>query len=401
MAAEDVERIAQSVVEVGGSYEFIIGTWGQLHFGDKHVGKCLIASIPVSDIKKSKGVHVSIIGPSGTGKSDCLDKAFEVMPKGSYYDGDMTPQALYYDEDGIIAPGTIIGIDDIVWGDALGASVKKITSRFQKVAGKISVKEGKTVSEETAERLTFWVTQVDLQADEQIRDRFLMPEVDSSPKHIEEVKDYMKLLDEGKEINLDDIHEQVLICREIVSIIRQNAPFDVVIPFSRRIQDNGGLRGYSMFKDMIKAFAVFRFMIRERDGKGRIIATEEDFNDAKEILEGIGGISRDKFGSNERAILKAIIDNGNSATYKVISLSTGIDEQYVRDLIKGKGKDAQQRNGLISKCKGKLSIDYSGKAHKLRLDPSFNLQAGLMKVSLKPEETEIKILSKEKSAAAA
>lgn len=380
----DYEDAAKEILEHGLAFGYMYDTWQSLHIGDSHVGKCLISTIPQSSMLNSKGVHVSIAGEGGKGKSDCQDKALELIPDEYKFAGDITPQALFYSGE-FIHPGMIICIDDILWNDGFGNSIKKITSYFQKDTKKATVKSCDGACGVAPERLTFWVSQVDMQADEQIRDRFILVEVDNSPEHNAEVLSFMGRQASGRAPTEYDLKDRIRICQDIVRLIRREEPFNVVVPFAERIAFTGDPRAFRMFLDIIKAFTVFRYPIRDIDAKVRLVATEEDFKDAAELYEAMGGIDRDKFSKRELKVLQAIRDNGNSATYVEIGEAIGEGYQTVRNIILGRRDNPQQSYGLAEKCGGKMTLKDS-RPVKIHLDPAFTFR-GFSVELVKREET--------------
>ena len=205
-----------------------------------------------------------------------------------------------------------------------------------------------------------------MQADEQIRDRFIIVDIEGSKERIEKVKEFMNKSDRGDGIRSSELDMRIKVCQDIVRILREQGIIEVIIPFADRVKTSGNLRAHRMFMDLVKSFTIFDFMNREKDDKSRLIAIEDDFYRAKEIFDGIGGTSSTKYTSKEREILQSIIDNGYRASIAEVSRRTGINENYLRDIIFGRGKDQQQKHGLISKCSA-LSYDREMKPYKLIL----------------------------------
>ena len=380
----DYEDAAKDLLEHGPAFDYMYDTWQSLHIGDSHVGKCLISTIPQSSILNSKGVHVSIAGEGGRGKSDCLHKALVLIPSNRKFAGDVTPMALFYQNEAIHA-NMIVAIDDIAWGEGFGGSIKKITSDFQNETKKATVKSGEGACGAAPERLTFWCTQVDMQADEQIRDRFILVEVDNSPEHNAEVISFMRMQAAGTKPTEIDLEERISICQDIVRLILDQDPFNVVVPFAERIAFTGDPRAFRMFVDIIRAFAVFRYPIREVDERGRLVATIEDFEDAAELYRAMGGIDRDKFTQREIKVLKAIEDCGYVATYAEIEKAIGEGYQTVRNILHGRRDNPQQSFGLVEKCSGKMWTEGS-RPVKIHLDPAFTFR-GFSVELVKREET--------------
>ncbi len=365
---------AKSMLEMGLAYDYVYDTWAAMHWGDEFLGRALIATIPIGSLKGAQGCHICVVGEAGIGKSHSQDCAIKLIPPEYKFNGTITPQSLYYSSY-IIKTGSIINIDDLVWSDDLGATIKKITSIFSGQTEKLSVNNGEAIREKAVERPTFWISQVEMQADEQIRDRFIVVDIEGGKEKIEEVKEFMNRVDKGDGIGSTELDERIGVCQDIVRALREQGVIEVIIPFADRIRTSGNLRAHRMFMDLVKAFAIFDFMNRERDAKGRLIAIEDDFCRAKQIFDGIGGASANKYTSKERDILQSIIDNGYRASITEVSSRTGLSENYVRDIVFGRGKDQQQKHGLLSKC-SVLSYDRSIRPYQLRLGKDVNLGPG-------------------------
>lgn len=373
----DYEDAAKDLLDHGMAFEYIYDTWQCLHTGDGSIGKCLLATVPQAFIVKSNGVHVSVIGEGGWGKSHSVDMMLELMPEERAFDKSVTPQTLLYKPDGL-KEGSIISIDDMVWTTDVGVTVKRITSRFQKEHSRSTVLNGESKTLKAPARLTFWCSQVAMQADEQLRDRFILVETNESSDHRGTVIEDMKKRLACKAPTIADMSESVRICQEIVRAIMNSRPFDVVIPYAERIDIVADPRALNMFGDIIRAFAVFRYPIREVDEKGRLVATVEDFEDAAELYRAMGGIDRDKFSQKEAKVIQAIINRGGSATYKEIASDTGISYQIVREILWGKKTGD---HGLGVKCKGSLDMDRSRQPYKVVIVGGINFGSNYVRLA--------------------
>jgi len=373
----DYADAAKDLLDHGMAFEYMYDTWQRSHTGDSYIGKCLLATVPQAYIVKSNGIHVSVIGEGGWGKSHSVDMMLELMPEERAFDKSVTPQTLLYKPDGL-KEGSIIAIDDMVWNNDVGVTVKRITSRFQKEHSRSTVVNGESKTLKAPARLTFWVSQVAMQADEQLRDRFILVETGESADHRETVIEDMKKRLACKAPTIADMSESVKICQEIVRAIMHSGPFDVVIPYAQQIDIVADPRALNMFGDIIKAFTVFRYPIREVDEKGRLIATVEDFEDAAELYRAMGGIDRDKFTQREANILQSIINRGGTATYKDISTDTGISYQIVREILWGKKTGD---HGLAAKCKGSLYMDKSKQPYKMVIVGGINFGSNYVRLA--------------------
>lgn len=151
-----------------------------------------------------------------------------------------------------------------MWSDSLGATIKKITSVFSNQVQKLSVNNGEAILESAVERPTFWISQVEMQADEQIRDRFIIVDIEGSKERIEEVKEFMNRNDRGDGISSSELDMKIEVCQNIVRILREQGVIEVVIPFADRIKTSGNLRAHRMFMDLVKSFTIFDFMNRKK-----------------------------------------------------------------------------------------------------------------------------------------
>jgi hypothetical protein len=240
----------------------------------------------------------------------------------------------------------------------------------------------KSKFEKTPERLTFWVTSVDSQADEQLRDRFLLKELNDSPARIAEIKDYMKRSAKGDE-ETQLSKEHIEMCQDLICEMRKAAGdgWEVVIPFADRIDIVGDTRPLRIFLDMVMGFAAFNYKSREKDDKGRLIATVEDYYLASQIYEDFGGHSADKYSEAEKKVLKAIIDSGYKATTSQILKKAEISGGRLSQIMYGKGD--KEKFGLLYKCKGLDVRGQVGGTKTYILPENFEIEKGNNAVTLR------------------
>jgi hypothetical protein len=351
---------ARKIAEAGETFEYIFKTWQRRHTGDAPLGKSLLFSLGSQSISNSKGIHVLATGEGGYGKSDGITKMGGLVYPGYWKNGDVTPQSLYYC--GPEMPDSVVvGLEDVVWDSKLGISVKRITSEFQDGGSKTTTIDMRGENVQTAKRIAFWASCADNEADEQLRDRFLMYSVKSDPKRRQEIIKHMQAQDEGDQLPEDNGFE-TMVCQALTYDLKKQL-FRVKIPFASKIEFEGDPRAYAIFGDMIKSSAVFRYRKRETDGAGRLIATEEDYENAKELYIELGGHDRDKYSEPELKVLKAIITNGGEATQAEIQNWSGLSPGRVSDILNGRGKEG---HGLLYKCKDLVVEEGRPKRYKLR-----------------------------------
>jgi hypothetical protein len=354
---EGISNEAQVLIDSGKGYEYIYQVWQKRVKGNEYLGKALILSRAVQSCLNSKGIHIYAHGKHGSGKSEGMEKMIELVPSEYKMDEDISPLAIHYaSKNGMLIEGTTLLIDEMIWSDALGGIIKRVITRFQKGAGHLTVIDGEPVLARTQPRLAIWTNSADLQADEQLRDRFLDEPIDEGDGQVAAIIEFLKTRD-TLPVSSEDIDRETAICQDIIRDIASKT-FIVSVPFALRIKiaPSEGTRGYNIFSDLVKGFAILRYKQRQTNDQGQLIAIEDDFNSAKDVYEGSKGHSEQSYTTSEQKVLQAIIDHDYKATYKEIKDATGLSEGRIKDIVNGRGKDEQKRHGLRYKCP-QLEVD--------------------------------------------
>lgn len=398
----DVAEDAQQIINAGEAYEHIYKIWQKRVKGNEYLGKALLVSRGVQSCLNTKGLHVYAHGKHGHGKSEGMEKMIELVPPEFRMDEDVSPLAIHYaSKNDMLLPGTTILIDEMIWNDSLAGVIKRVITRFQKGAGHLTVIDGDTVLVRTKPRLAIWTNSADLQADEQLRDRFLDEPIAEGEGHVKTIIEFQKVRDTLPESS-EETARETAVCQAILRDLAGKL-FTVKIPFATRINiaASEGTRGYNIFSDLVKGLAAMRYAQRETNDQGQLLATEADFKDAKDIYEGSKGHSEEHYATAETKVLQAIIDHGYKALYKDIKNLTGMSEGRIKDIVNGRGKDEQKRHGLRYKCsqldvntvdistviKGTYSDRVTTHPVELSLPASFSLADGVRQnlVSLDPD----------------
>ena len=157
-----------------------------------------------------------------------------------------------------------------------------------------------------------------------------------------EILRYMMARDDGDQ-KPEESDFETKVCQALTFDLKQKL-FNVKIPFASKIKFDGDPRAYGMFSDMIKSSAVFRHLKREKDDAGQLIATIEDFENAKSLYVEIDGHDRDKYTDAELRVLNAIVANDGVATQAAIQEGSKLSSGRVSDILNGRGK---QGHGLL------------------------------------------------------
>jgi hypothetical protein len=351
---EDVLAEAEKIVSAGRAFEYLYETWQSRHLGDERVGKALLGGFGAQRCSSTEGIHIQVNGPREAGKSHAVETATDLLPPRLVMSGSMSNMVLFYNAENA-PPGAAVSIDDITYTEAFGAVQKRCTTGFQTGATHRSVvdtPEGKGVRTfRTKPRMAFYTTSVDRHQDEQLRSRLWSIDADSSPEHKAEVIKFRQRKDAGELFDPTEEDRKTAVCRAIFEILDEE-PLDVIIPFATRLVTIAGMdvRSYNVISDLTKSLAAYRHRVRDKDDLGRILATVDDFRDAKSIFDATEGHSDVKFTSAETKVLKAFIDNGNKATMGDLIRLTKLTYQRVYEILNGRGKGEQKRHGLMSKA---------------------------------------------------
>ena len=233
--------------------------------------------------------------------------------------------------------------------------------------------------------MTIWGSTVDFNADEQIRNRNIVIEVKSDSATLKKIHTLQNKIASGKYQTPNADKVEVAICQAIMADLGPKE-FNVIIPFAENIEfNNTDPRTASMFRDIIRASAIWNYAKRSTDKHGRLEANEEDFNQALDMFDSIGGQSANKWTEAERNILQTLINNERKATYGEVSKALDISKPRIFEILNGRDKkDNQKKYGLLSKCP-QLSINMDKTPYILELDKKFVLEPGKLNIVLKAD----------------
>jgi len=346
---------AIEILKSGDPLAFLLDTFNKSHVGDRTVAECLIMSIASQSVANTKGLHVSISGNSGKGKSHACTTMLNLVPADYKLTGTVSNKALYYADD--LRPGTVILFDDTSLSDDLQEVLKSATSSFHEPI------EHRTVTADRQlrvcsipERCVWWLAKVENPGDDQVMNRMLTVWIDDSAEQDRAVLEHLKETEASRPTRGDD--PDVLTARALWSVLKQQRIF-VRIPFARRIgfSNVANRRNPAMLFDLIKCHAALRFLQRERKETGdevRIEAARQDFDTAARLYAAInqeGGAQDSKMTRNEAAALATIARMGwESFTVRMLQEATGLSYHQVRRILQGYTARGTVYCGLLEKC---------------------------------------------------
>jgi hypothetical protein len=341
-ADEEADRILRD----GDPIDYMLNTIAKKHVGDRDTQEAICVSIACQSYLNTAGLQISVNGTSGSGKSHGIKTHLHLIPKKWKRVTGLSAKAAYYMN---LAPGIIIFSDDKDPDPAFEEVTKQATTNFQEETYYTTVRDQKQISLVIPPRINWYLTSVESFISDQLLNRQLTFDADSSPEQKKRIFDAQKHEaasgGNGQEINIE-----ILICRRMYGELKQNL-FKVKIPFVDRIdlQDTSNSRIFPMFLDMVRGFAAFKWKQRTFADYGYLLAEIEDFERAKELFEAQKESTVTKMNEKERQIIQYISSKGK-CTINDISIYTGIKYQSVKRALVGR-KD-REAGGLLDKIKG-------------------------------------------------
>ncbi len=289
--------------------DYMMDICNRIHTGDDHIKIPLILSYAATRIENCGGIHVSICGDAGSGKSHVAATVGKILPKGAIETGRYSNMALFYSPD--LCSKKVIVMDDQSLAEEFSEILKNSTSDWDVpyVHHTVVNQHGRKLL--LPPRLVYWLIKAsELGGDEQVMDRVIHTFCEDSPEQRTSV---LKSIDadaedEDAESIADDLHTKICISEELWQILPQNVR--VSIPYARDILYNPTSTPYRLhvlMYDLVRCFAYMRSNRRRQNKKGTIVANIADFYGALSILnpliKGKGGNQSLKLGKNETKIL--------------------------------------------------------------------------------------------------
>ncbi|MEI6840609.1 MAG: hypothetical protein WCK53_05050, partial [Methanomicrobiales archaeon] len=355
---------ALAVLEHGDPVKAMLNTFSLDHVGDKVPAECCILSLASRSVDNTKGLHVSVSGESGKGKSGTFDTILLQVPERYKLVGAMSNKALFYIPD--MSPGTMIVFDDKTLSDDMQEILKGATSSFRDPIKYRTVSQERKGQEcSIPERCVWWVAKVEGTGDDQVFNRMLTCWIDDSNEQDVAVLDDMADKEAVVPTELNTTRPEILTCRAMWEIISRER-VHIVIPFSKRIdfQTKSNRRNPEMFFSMIKAYAMLRFMQRKRHqvgGGSYIFATLDDFHQAARLfglLNSDGGGQETKLTRKEADIMAAI-DKRGDIEFTISQLQEDTKHSYnsIYRALHGYQGRGQTYSGLLDKCPAISYVD--------------------------------------------
>jgi len=350
----------------------------------------LICCKGTQHVINSEGIHPKMSGESQTGKTDLVLAYLHCLDPGCYRDSGQSPLALFYHE---LPDQSIIFLDDYEPKPEFDTIIKKSSAKFHERLEHDTVIKQQAETLRTPAEIVWIITSVDPTIDIQVLNRQFSVDTDESKELTREItaKGWQ---DDKLGRAKREVTEDVLVCR-CISKMMQGQRWTVKIPDNWEITwtDDSSRRNPSFFRDILKAHTAWRHMQRQKDETGALIATEQDFEDAKKLYTGRATAIRDKLSDAERRLAIAIVENKGELTRDDAAKKLGISTRRVGALAIGK----YGQGGLAAKLSGfsyeditvpEIKFGEDRKVHKklMRLEGFDSLECfdeGVVKLTIK------------------
>ena len=357
-ANPDARTAALEVLEHGDPVALMLKTFSQEHVGDDILARCMILSMASQAVKNSDGLHVSVTGESGKGKTHAFKKMMRQVPDRYKVKGTVSNKALYYMKD--LRPRTVLMSDDTELSDGIQEILKSATSNFHEPITHTTVTKDLTSRVCTIpERCVWWIAKKEGTGDDQVMNRMLTCWIDESSEQDARVLAAKQEKEEQDPDSFTDESPELTICREIWEILHEQMIW-VIIPYSKQIrfQRISNRRNPDMLYDLIKSHAALFFMQRRQKTGGNgplcVYADEADFAAATEVftlLNGTAGGQESKMTKKESDLL-ATIEKADLTEFTIQDLQrlTGGSYLSIYRMIKGYDSRGKNYTGLLEKC---------------------------------------------------
>src|SRR5271157_571201 len=349
---------ALDILTNGDPVAYMLAAFAQEHVGDEILARCMILSMASQATKNSDGLHVSVTGDSGKGKTHAFRKMMRQVPDAYKVKGTVSNKALYYMKD--LKPRTVLMSDDTELSDSIQEILKAATSNFhEQITHTTVTKDLASRICTIPERCVWWIAKKEGTGDDQVMNRMLTCWIDESPEQDARVltaKQARELLDPDVVV---EESKEILTCRAIWEILHGETVW-VIIPYSQRIRFHAisNRRNPDMLYDLIKSHATLFFMQRQKkmseDGTCCVYADEADFaaaNDVFTLLNGTAGGQETKLTRREADLLAAIRDADQlEYTVQDIQKLTGGSYSGIYKTLKGYESRGRNYTGLLEKC---------------------------------------------------
>lgn len=347
---------ALDILKNGDPIQFIMNSVAKIHTGDEIFIEAMCISTAGQSCRNTDGLQLGSNGAPGSGKSHSSKAYLHHLRAAHKVEATISAKGLYYAN---LKPGITVFSDDTEPDEAMEQTIKRANTNYQETTLHYTVKDQESKVVSIPPRTNFIFNSVESNQSTQLLSRQFKYNTNDSQTQKDSITQMQLKAALKAEHGLTEMNEDVLTCRYIHDEIKKNL-FKVAIPFAKRIWicDNRDARNTNMFLDMIKGYTIFKFMQRETDKDGNLLATEEDFTAACKLFSTQLETAITKYSEEEIKILKYLATEKEPRSTNEIAVKTGIPYNRICKILVGR-KD-RVGGGLLEKVRG-LTVEHETK----------------------------------------
>jgi len=170
--SDEIREKAAGILRTGDPLPYMLEVFEKFHVGDRIVAECLIMSVASQSVENTKGLHVSVSGNSGKGKSHACNSMLKLIPEDYRLSGTVSDKALYYNPN--LQPGTVFLFDDVSLSEDLQEILKSATANFcDRIEHQTLTTDRQLKICSIPERCVWWLAKVETVGDDQVMNRML------------------------------------------------------------------------------------------------------------------------------------------------------------------------------------------------------------------------------------
>lgn len=287
ISAPEVENLGEQAEEVleNDPLEYFLESIDKIFKGN-HLLKTWELLTALSAKCSDKQISSWSIGKSGSGKSALKRKVIKYLPEESYmvFNSISSKALLYYTqkEGSDYFKNKLLFFDEVEANEEAVPILRSLTDPDGDQIRHMTVQDQEGQDIILEKPMAVWFTSVDLLQDEQLKNRFLITNPDSSKDLDKKVHEHQKnILHKGG--SLDRVPKEAPIFREVVKDLRNNTSgYSLIVPYDIDWKQHFNRRLYPYFITLVELITKVYYRNREiREDK--IVATEADFRLAAKI----------------------------------------------------------------------------------------------------------------------
>lgn len=281
-----IQARADEILKNGEPLDLFKTAYELNHEGDNEILRAVVYGSCLQSSSTTHGLQVFISGGKGTGKSNAIKAAINLIPPSDVTQGSFSDKAFFWQLAGRIKPAVFL--DDITISDSQVATMKRCMTNFQMQTDHHTISAGdngkRGIEVQTIPARTMWLgTAVSETGDDQLKNRYLSLDIIPGEKdNSKYIAWELKRRQEGRpEIEIND---DVKIARAIIGHIKKR-DFIVKGFENIRFKFNHDRRLINIALDLIEGSAILHYLQRKHEEINGVIHIIPEMADLTAALD--------------------------------------------------------------------------------------------------------------------